>query len=184
MEQQARVPFGTMPDGTAAEAVTLKRGKLSCRILTYGGAVQSLVVPGRDGNPVDVVLGFDTLEDYRKQDKYIGALIGRYGNRIGGASFSLNGTEYPLAANDGENHLHGGPGGFDKQVWTVEEQAEDRLTLSLQSPDGQEGYPGNLSVQVTYTLTEAGLTIGYRAKCDRDTLCNLTNHTYFNLSGH
>ena len=184
MEQQKRVPFGTMPDGTAVEAVTLERGKLSCRILTYGGAVQSLVVPGRDGNPVDVVLGFDALEDYRKQDKYIGALIGRYGNRIGGASFSLNGTEYSLAANDGENHLHGGPGGFDKQVWTVEEQAEDRLTLSLQSPDGQEGYPGNLSVQVTYTLTEAGLTIGYRAKCDRDTLCNLTNHTYFNLSGH
>ena len=180
MEQQKRVLFGTMPDGTAVEAVTLEKGKLSCRILTYGGAVQSLVVPGRDGNPVDVVLGFDALEDYRKQDKYIGALIGRYG----GASFPLDGAEYPLAANDGENHLHGGPGGFDKQVWTVEEQAEDRLTLSLQSPDGQEGYPGNLSVQVTYTLTEAGLTIGYRAKCDRDTLCNLTNHTYFNLSGH
>ena len=135
MEQQARVPFGTMPDGRLVEAVTLEKGQLSCRILTYGGAVQSLVVPDRDGNPVDVVLGFDALEDYRKQDKYIGALIGRYGNRIGGASFSLNGTEYPLAANDGENHLHGGPGGFDKQVWTVEEQAEDRLTLSLQSPN-------------------------------------------------
>ena len=92
MEQQKRVLFGTMPDETAVEAVTLEKGKLSCRILTYGGAVQSLVVPDRDGNPVDVVLGFDTLEDYRKQDKYIGALIGRYGNRIGGASFSLNGT--------------------------------------------------------------------------------------------
>ena len=184
MEQQKRVLFGTMPDGTAVEAVTLKRGKLSCRILTYGGAVQSLVVPGRDGNPVDVVLGFDTLEDYRKQDKYIGALIGRYGNRIGGASFSLNGTEYPLAANDGANHLHGGTVGFDKQVWTVEALTADTLTLSLLSPDGQEGYPGSLSVQVIYALTERGLSIDYRAMCDRDTVCNLTNHTYFNLSGH
>lgn len=184
MEQQKRVPFGTMPDGTAVEAVTLEKGKLSCRILTYGGAVQSLVVPDRDGNLVDVVLGFDTLEDYRKQDKYIGALIGRYGNRIGGASFSLNGAEHPLAANDGENHLHGGLQGFDKQVWTVEEQTGDSLTLSLQSPDGQEGYPGNLSVRVTYTLAETGLSIAYWAKSDRDTLCNLTNHTYFNLSGH
>ena len=184
MEQQARIPFGRMPDGTAVETVVLQRGKLSCRILTYGGAVQSLIVPDRDGNPVDVVLGFDTLEDYRKQDKYIGALIGRYGNRIGGASFSLNGKEYPLAANDGTNHLHGGPLGFDKQVWTVEERKEDSLTLSLQSPDGQEGYPGNLSVRVTYTLTQEGLSILYWAKSDQDTLCNLTNHTYFNLSGH
>lgn len=185
MEQQARVPFGTMPDGTAVEALTLKKGQLSCRILTYGGAVQSLIVPGRDGAPVDVVLGFDTLEDYREQDKYIGALIGRYGNRIGGASFSLNGVEYPLAANDGGiNHLHGGLEGFDKQVWTVEGQGDDCLTLSLRSPDGQEGYPGSLSVQVTYTLTERGLTLDYRARSDRDTLCNLTNHTYFNLSGH
>ena len=184
MEQQARVPFGTMPDGTAAEAVTLKRGKLSCRILTYGGAVQSLVVPDRDGNPVDVVLGFDTLEDYRKQDKYIGALIGRYGNRIGGASFPLNGKVYPVAANDGANHLHGGPGGFDKQVWTVETLTDSSLTLALESPDSQEGYPGSLSVKVTYTLTETGLRLDYWAKCDQDTLCNLTNHAYFNLSGH
>ena len=122
MEQQKRVLFGTRPDGTAVEAVTLEKGKLSCRILTYGGAVQSLVVPGRDGNPVDVVLGFDTLEDYRKQDKYIGALIGRYGNRIGGASFSPNGAEYPLAANDRDNHLHRGPRGLYKKVWTGEEK--------------------------------------------------------------
>ena len=185
MEQQARIPFGAMPDGTVAEMITLRRGACSCRILTYGGAIQSLVVPDRQGNLVDVVLGFDTLEDYRKQDKYIGALIGRYGNRIGGASFSLNGSEYPLAANDGgKNHLHGGQCGFDKQVWTVEEQSEDVLVLSLQSPDGQEGYPGTLSVRVTYALTEEGLSIDYWAQCDQDTLCSLTNHAYFNLSGH
>ncbi len=183
--QEQRPPFGTMPDGTVAELISLEKGKLSCRILTYGGAIQSLTVPDRDGRAVDVVLGFDTLEDYRNQDKYLGALIGRYGNRIGGASFNLNGKEYPLAANDGEvNHLHGGTVGFDKQVWTVEALTADTLTLSLQSPDGQEGYPGTLSVQVTYALTEQGLSIDYLTKCDQDTQCNLTNHAYFNLAGH
>ena len=185
MKENARTLFGLMPDGRAVEKITLTRGERSCAILTYGGAIQALTVPDRNGKPVDVALGFDTLEDYQRQDKYLGALIGRYGNRIGGASFALDGQEYPLAANDGGvNHLHGGAAGFDKQVWTVEEQGEDSLTLSLYSPDGQEGYPGNLSVQVVYTLTDRGLSIDYRAKCDRDTLCNLTNHAYFNLSGH
>lgn len=184
MEHNARTLFGTMPDGRPVEKITLSRWKRSCSILTYGGAIQSLIVPDREGNPVDVVLGFDTLEDYRKQDKYIGALIGRYGNRIGGASFPLNQKVYPVAANDGENHLHGGLQGFDKQIWTVEKVGEDTLTLSLQSPDGQEGYPGNLWVEVTYALTVSGLSIQYRAKCDQTTLCNLTNHAYFNLAGH
>lgn len=114
----------------------------------------------------------------------MGALIGRYANRIGRSRFSLGGTEYPLRANDGKNHLHGGPLGFDKQVWTVEACAEGSLTLALASPDGQEGYPGNLQVRVTYTLTGDALTLDYQATCDRDTLCNLTNHAYFNLSGH
>ena len=182
--EQPRIPFGTMPDGTPVELISLKKGKLVCRILTYGGAVQSLIVPDRTGKLVDVALGFDRLEDYRKQDKYIGALIGRYGNRIGGASFPLDGKEYPVAANDGENHLHGGVCGFDKQVWTVEALTDSSLTLALESPDGQEGYPGNLSVKVTYALTETGVRLDYWAKCDRDTLCNLTNHTYFNLAGH
>ena len=167
MEQQ-RIPFGTMPDGTEVELISLAQGALACRILTYGGAIQSLTVPDRTGEPVDVVLGFDSLEDYRAQDKYIGALIGRYGNRIGGASFSLNGREYPLAANDGGvNHLHGGLQGFDKQVWRVEALSDASLTLALDSPDGQEGYPGSLSVQVTYTLTGEGLAIDYRARSDR-----------------
>ncbi|WP_312941242.1 aldose epimerase family protein, partial [Oscillibacter sp.] len=159
-------------------------GALSCDILTYGGALRSLRVPDRSGSIVDVILGFDTLEDYRRQDKYIGALIGRFANRIGGAAFELDGTNYPLFANDGENHLHGGMTGFDKQVWTVEKASSDTLVLSLISPDGQENYPGNLSVQVTYRLEHSGLTIEYRAECDRDTLCNLTNHAYFNLNGH
>ena len=134
---------------------------------------------------MDVVLGFDTLEDYMAQDKYIGALVGRYANRIGGAKFTLNGVEYALAANDGANSLHGGNVGFDKQVWTVEEfDGGSSVTLSLVSPDMQEGYPGTLSVRVTYTLSDGRLAIDYWAKTDKDTVCNLTNHSYFNLSGH
>ena len=183
MEGGRRI-FGHMPDGTGVEEVTLSNGHLKCSIITYGGAVRSLMVPDRNGSLVDVVLGFDTLEDYRKQDKYMGALVGRYANRIGGARFALNGVEYPLAANDGPNSLHGGMVGFDKQVWTVEELSENAVTLSLVSPDMQEGYPGTLKVWVTYALKDGELLIWYRAKCDKDTPCNLTNHSYFNLSGH
>lgn len=178
-------PFGVMPDGTAVELYTLTAGALSCDVITFGGSLQSLRVPDRTGRPVDVLLGFDTLEPYRTHGKSLGALVGRYANRIGGARFTLNGKTYPLAANNnGVNHLHGGLVGFNKRVWTAEDTGEDFLTLSLFSPDGEEGYPGNLKVRVTYTLTEEGLTIAYRAESDQDTVCNLTNHAYFNLSGH
>lgn len=183
-EQENIQRFGTMPDGSPVERVALRCGRISCGVITYGGALQSLVVPDRAGNPVDVLLGFDTLDGYRGQDKYLGALIGRCANRIGGARFSLGGREYPLAANDGPNHLHGGLVGFDKQIWNIESCAADRVTLSLFSPDGQEGYPGDLSVQVTYRLEEDALHLAYEAVCNRDTLCNLTSHAYFNLSGH
>ncbi len=182
--EQNRTAFGRMPGGTPVELLTLRDGALSCGIITYGGAVRSLTVPDRDGNPVDVALGFDTLEDYLAQDKYIGALVGRYANRIGGAKFTLGGVEYRLAANDGENSLHGGAVGFDKQVWAVGALAGNSVTLSLTSPDGQEGYPGTMEVRVTYTLAGGALSIDYRARSDRDTVCNLTNHCYFNLSGH
>lgn len=184
MAQENRRPFGAMPDGASVELLTLRRGALSCEIITYGGAVRALTVPDRDGRPVDVALGLDALEDYLAQDKFLGALVGRFANRIGLARFSLNGREYPLRANNGPNHLHGGPNSFGKQVWTVEALSESAVTLSLFSPDGQEGYPGNLTVRVTYTLTETGLEIDYWAQSDADTLCSLTNHTYFNLSGH
>ena len=178
-------PFGVMPDGTAVELYTLAAGALSCDVITFGGSLQSLRVPDRTGKPVDVLLGFDALEPYRTHGKSLGALVGRYANRIGGAKFTLNGKAYPLAANDHEvNHLHGGRVGYNQRVWTVEESTDSSLTLSLFSPDGEEGYPGNLTVRVTYTLTEEGLTIRYQAECDRDTVCNLTNHAYFNLSGH
>lgn len=183
MQAENRRPFGTMPDGTAVEELTLRDAGCTCRVLTYGGAVRALTVPGQDG-PVDVVLGFDTLEDYRRQDKYLGALVGRFANRIGGASFALEGKTYALARNDGVNHLHGGNTGFDKKVWTVEELGENSVTLSLTSPDGEENYPGTLRAAVTYTLKDAALRIDYRAQTDRTTVCNLTNHTYFNLSGH
>ena len=132
----------------------------------------------------DIVLGFDSIETYSKQDGYIGALIGRYANRIGAGRFELNGKIYELYNNDGNNHLHGGAAGFDKQIWQVEKATDNMLVLTLFSPDGQEGYPANLSVRVTYTLGTDALTIDYYAKSDADTICNLTNHAYFNLSGH
>lgn len=178
-----RKPFGFMPDGTLVEELTLQDKDCAVSIITYGGAVRSIIVPGLDG-PVDVALGFDTLENYLNHDKYFGALVGRYANRIGGASFTLNGLEYLLAANDGANHLRGGTVGFDKQVWTVEELTDNAVVLSLVSPDGQEGYPGTLSVQVKYELSQGALIISYQAQSTKTTLCNLTNHTYFNLSSH
>ena len=184
MNQSPSTPFGVMPDGTPVDLITLTQGNLSCELITYGGAVRSLIVPDCDGHPTDVVLGLDTLEDYRSQDKYLGAIVGRYANRIADASFCLNGKEYPLAANNGPNHLHGGLEGFNSQVWTVESKEANRVVLSRISPDGEEGYPGTLSVQVTYTLTDDTLEIDYQARCDQDTICNLTNHSYFNLAGH
>ncbi len=179
------VLFGTMPDGTAVDQYTLRAGALSCDIITFGGSLRALHVPDRTGKSVDVLLGFDTLEPYLTHGKSFGALVGRFANRIGGAKFTLNGETYPLAANDhGVNHLHGGSLGYNKRVWTAESSSDTAVTLSLSSPDGEEGYPGNLTVRVTYTLTETELTIRYHAECDRDTVCNLTNHAYFNLSSH
>lgn len=183
MSTPLRAPFGTTPAGEAVERITLRRGGMSCSVLTLGATLQSLVVPDRDGDPVDVVLGYETVEEYLNQDAYLGAVVGRFANRIAKGRFTLNGKEYSLAVNNGPNHLHGGVVGFSYLVWTVEELSEGRLTLSLTSPDGQEGYPGNLTVRVTYLLTENALELRYWAKSDQDTPCNLTNHSYFNLSG-
>lgn len=154
------------------------------RITNYGGIVVSLTVPDRDGNLADVVLGFDTLDGYLGKHPHFGALIGRYGNRIGKARFALNGVEYTLAKNNGENHLHGGIRAFDMLVWKAKEAPGESLELSRLSPDGEEGYPGNLSTTVTYSLTDNNeLKIDYSASTDRDTIVNLTNHSYFNLAG-
>lgn len=179
-----RAPFGAMPDGRGVERLTLRDGPMACGILTCGGAVRSLVVPDRDGRDVDVALGFDRFADYQAQTAFLGALIGRFGNRIGGARFTLGGTEYVLPANEGKNQLHGGPDGFDKRLWTVEALEGNAATLSLVSPDGDMGYPGELRARVTYRLADGALTLSYEAESTKDTVCNLTNHTYFNLAGH
>lgn len=176
--------FGALPDGRAVDCITLANERIRCEILTYGAALRRLMVAGRGGKMTDVVLGFDTPGDYQKQDKFIGAVVGRYANRIGGAAFDLGGRHYPLFVNDGANHLHGGKIGFDKYVWTVAAQGEDFVSLTLESPDGDEGYPGTLRASVTYCLLPDGVSLSYRAQTDRETVCNLTNHSYFNLSGH
>ena len=177
------IPFGRTAAGEPVTAYTLKnKNGMTVTVLDYGATVQSLVVPARSGS-VDVALGYDTAAEYASNDGYLGATIGRVGNRIGGARFSLNGVEHTLAKNDGTNHLHGGVKGFDKHMWSCDAR-EDKLVFSRLSPDGEEGYPGNLQVSVTFSLTEDnGLVIAYDAVSDKDTPVNLTNHTYFNLNG-
>jgi aldose 1-epimerase len=180
--------FGRTRDGQAVDIYTLKNARgAEARITTYGGAVVSLKVPDRAGRVDDVVLGFDDIEGYQKTTTYIGALVGRYANRIAKGRFTLNGKEYTLATNNGENHLHGGVRGFDKVIWTarpVAARSGQALELRYLSKDGEEGYPGNLSVRVVYTLTDANeLRIDYYATTDKDTVVNLTNHNYYNLAG-
>jgi len=178
-----------MPDGTSVEIYTLRNAKgCEARIMSYGGIVQSLKVPDRKGNLGDVVLGCDKLDGYLTKSPYFGALIGRYGNRIGGARFTLEGKTYTLATNDGPNTLHGGLKGFDKVVWKVV-QADvgpqgPQLELNYLSRDGEEGFPGNLNVTAVYTLTDDNeLRVDFTATTDQPTVCNLTHHSYFNLAG-
>lgn len=151
-------------------------------IITYGGAITALKVPDREGVFGDIVLGYETLDDYVRNPRYLGACIGRHANRIAEGRFSLNGVEYQLGRNNGANHLHGGFQGFDKRVWNATE-AGNVLRLSYVSKDGEESYPGNLEAFVDYSLSGNELNIEYRASTDRDTIVNLTNHSYFNLAG-
>jgi aldose 1-epimerase len=177
--------FGKMPDGAAIQIYTLTNSHgLEAKIITYGGAVVSLKTPDKSGKMGDIVNGFDSLAGYLQPEPYFGALIGRYGNRIGKAQFSLGGKEYHLPKNDGANTLHGGERGFDKRVWTARELPDSGLELTYLSKDGEEGFPGNLKATVVYHLTDANeLKIEYTATTDKDTVVNLTNHTYFNLRG-
>ena len=179
-----RAEFGRTPEGRAVELLTLNSGSASCGIITFGAALRSLTVPDRTGSPVDVVLGYDTLEEYRTNDAYLGAVVGRFANRIAGGRFTLNGTDYTLAVNNGPNHLHGGVVGWSYRVWEVAELTDTRAVLTLHSQDMEEGYPGNVDVTVTYRLEGSALTLTYEAVSDRDTPINLTNHSYFNLAGH
>lgn len=185
MPDIVREPFGALPDGTPVERFTLKNAAgIEVRAITYGGIITSILTPDRAGTMGDIVLGFDSLDGYLGDHPFFGAIIGRYGNRIGGGRFTLDGQEYRLATNNGPNHLHGGVRGFDKHVWQAEVLANNAVRFSRVSPDGEEGYPGTLHVQVTYSLTNYNeLIVDYAATTDLPTHVNLTQHSYFNLAG-
>ncbi len=185
----SRADFGKTNDGQSVDIYTLTNANgVEARIMTYGGTLVSLKVPDRQGQPGDILLGHDSLKGYlsRETHPYFGSLVGRYGNRIGKGKFNIDGTEYTLATNNNENHLHGGDIGFDQKVWKakpIKKMGKVVLALSLSSPDGDEGYPGNLSVTVVYSLNNDNeLKIDYKANTDQPTLCNLTNHSYFNFT--
>ncbi|MEV5273570.1 aldose epimerase family protein [Streptomyces werraensis] len=179
--------FGRLADGTRVDRWTLENGGTRMGVLSYGGIVHSLEVPDRRGRYANISLGLRTLEEYVASSPYFGALIGRYGNRIGKGTFTLDGTRYQLSVNDGENSLHGGAQGFDKRVWDVEpftRGSDVGLHLYYTSVDGEMGYPGTLRTKVTYTLTRHGdWRVDYEAVTDRPTVVNLTSHVYWNLAG-
>jgi aldose 1-epimerase len=181
-----KAPYGKMPDGAAVDIYTMTNAHgVEIKAITYGGIITSLRVPDRAGRIGDIVLGFDDLGGYLKDHPFFGAIIGRYGNRIGKAQFTLSGRTHKLAANNGPNHLHGGNKGFDKVLWQAQAAASGAgVTFTRTSADGEEGYPGNLKVSVTYTLTDKNeLVVDYLATTDRATPVNLTQHSYFNLAG-
>ena len=182
-----RSSFGRLPDGSAVDRFVLTNGRVEVGLMSYGAAIISVRAPDRAGRVEDVVLGFDTLDDYLTRSRFFGTVVGRVGNRIAGGRFTLDGVEYRLAVNNGANHLHGGNHGFDKVVWLAEPFERDGATgvaFSYTSADGEEGYPGTLDTLVTCTLTrDHELVLRYHATCDRPTPVNLTNHSYFNLAG-
>ena len=188
VETLSREPFGKMPDGSPVEIFTLRNAKgMTARITNYGGTIVSLTAPDKNGSFADVVLGCDTLKGYFKNDAYLGAVIGRCGNRIAKGRFTLDGKVYTLAVNNGPNHLHGGLKGFNKTVWqarTLAANSGPALELTRLSKDGEEGYPGNLKAAVVYSLTDDNaLRIDITATTDKKTVVNLTHHSYFNLRG-
>ena len=175
--------FGLMPDGKPVHRVTLESDRMQVRVITYGAAIQSIEVPDRQGIRTNVVLGLTTLEDYVRDSPHFGAVPGRYAGRIAGGRFMLDGIEYFLTCNNGPNALHGGTSGFGKRAWSLHEAGPQHVSMTLTSADGEEGYPGRLAVQVTYTLSDTQLRIDYHAETSRPTVLNLTNHSYFNLAG-
>ncbi len=184
----ARAPFGAMPDGSPIEVVTLQNGHgVSARVINYGAILQSLTVPDRNGKKADIVLGYAALGDYLAKPNFFGATVGRYANRIANGSFELDGTRYQLALNNGPNTLHGGRVGFDKVVWNILNVSGGptaSVTLGYTSADGEEGFPGALTVTATYSLNEMNeLSLTYAATTTKSTIVNLTNHSFFNLDG-
>jgi len=178
--------FGKLPDGTEIKLYTIANTKgLSAEIINYGAIVVALKVPDRKGAMADVILGFDDLDSYVRDNSFQGAIVGRYGNRIAQGLFILEGKTYQLSINDGNNHLHGGSRGFFKQFWRCEKATRNSLRLSYVSPDGEEGYPGEVKIKVTYSITENNeLKIEYWAQTNKTTILNPTSHCYFNLTGN
>ena len=180
----SKADFGKLPDGKAAEVYTLKDADLSVRITTYGARIVSIDAKDKNGKMADVVLGYDSVEGYtgEKSKTFFGAIVGRYGNRIAGGQFKIDGHTYQVPKNDGDNALHGGPSGFDVKNWAAKE-IPGGVEFTLVSPDGDMGFPGKLTAHVRYTLVGAALHINYSATTDKPTVLNLTNHSYFNLGG-
>ncbi len=185
----AKQEFGRTPDGQVIHLYTLKNPTgLTVSVINYGAVMVHLLVPDRDGKAADINCGYNDLESYLQRGGFFGAVVGRYANRISNASFAIDGIQYKLAANNGKNHIHGGTKGFDKAIWTVLDaaatDAEAYVKMNYISPDGEEGYPGNLNVTLTYTLTaDNQLKFTYEAVTDKPTVVNLTNHSYYNLAG-
>ena len=183
-----RSVFDHLPDGTAVEAVTLTNSHgISARVVAWGAMLQSLITPDRKGRPADIVLAYPDMAGYLAKPQHFGATVGRFANRIANANFTLDGRRYELSKNDGPNSLHGGTHGFDAQLWTITQVKSGptaQVTLTLTSPDGQEGYPGTLQTSITYALDDNNhLTLTYAATTDKPTVVNLTNHAIFNLAG-
>ena len=179
-----KINFQTTIGGNKTDLFVLENKNLKVFITNYGGRIVSLIVPDRLGNPLDVVLGFKSIDDYLKANEpYHGATIGRYANRISKGVFSLDDTKYSLPVNNGVNHLHGGPNGFHNKIWNLVSIAKEKIVMSLNSEDGDMGYPGNLNVELTYQLVDSQLEISYNATTDKKTPINLTNHSFFNLAG-
>lgn len=178
-------PFGTLPTGVCASLYTISRDGLTAAVTDYGATLVRLLVPDAQGERADVVLGYDDVTGYQNGTVFLGATVGRNANRIRRGTFVLNGRTVTIPANEGANNLHSGPDYYHNRLWTVEAHTETAITLSLHSPHGDQGFPGNADIRVTYALeAPATLRITYDALCDRDTVFNLTNHSYFNLAGH
>ena len=176
--------FGTTRDGKPVELITLRHGAMEAEILTFGATVRALRVPDKNGASVDVVLGYNSVAGYETNSGYLGALVGRYANRIAGAAYVIDGKRIELDANEGTKQLHGGTVGFSHRVFKAEVVGESAVCLHYTSADGEGGHPGKLTLRATYTLTDNALILRYEAECDQVTHCNITNHSYFNLNGH
>ena len=175
--------YGYLPDGTPVYQFLLENEQIRLRLINYGCTLTQLQVPDRNGNWTDILLGYPSIDSYLKQSSYMGALIGRYANRIADSAFSLNGKTYLLPPNDGSNHLHGGPAGFDKRVFQIKSYSKTSISFIRTSPDGEAGYPGNMQFEATYSLNSNTISVVFSAISDQDTIRSFTLHPYFNLSG-